>query len=187
MNKLLMTLMALIFAVQAQAGLYGWTDDRGNRHYTDDEKKIPDKYRDQAQEPTLKDPVIQSDYRIQPAVPTEPEEELYGGKPILQWVQEINQMEMDLIDARDSERLLEDELKSVKQLEVGVVRRNPVVGKFYTRLVSSDSGLYFIDENEIKLLEMKLDEFRNKVKTIEQEIQIFREEARKAAVPPKYL
>jgi hypothetical protein len=187
MKKLLLTLMALMFAVQAQAGLYGWTDDRGNRHYTDDEKKIPEKYRDQAQEPALKDPVIESDYRLEATASAEPEEEVYGGKPILQWVQEINQMEMDLIEARDTEILLEDELQSLKHIKVGVVRRNPVVGKFYTRLVSRDSGLYYIDENEIKLLDMKLSEVRNKVKTIEQEIEIFREEAKKAAVPPKYL
>ncbi len=187
MNKLLMTLMALMFAAQAYAGLFGWTDDRGNRHYTDDEKKIPEKYRDQAQEPALKEPVIQSDYRVEPAAPVEPEAEVYGGKPILQWVQEINQMEMDLIEARDTVLLLENELKSLKNIEVGVVRRNPVVGKFYTRLVSSESGLYYIDENEIKLLEMKLNDVQNKVKTIEQEIEIFREEAKKAAVPPKYL
>ncbi len=187
MNKLLMTLMALLIAAQAHAGLFGWTDDRGNRHYTDDEKKIPEKYRDQAQEPALKEPVIQSDYRVQPALSAEPEAEVYGGKPILQWVQEINQMEMDLIEARDTVLLLENELESLKHIKVGVVRRNPVVGKFYTRLVSGESGLYYVDENEIKLLESKLNEVQNKVKTIKQEIEIFREEAKKAAVPPKYL
>ncbi len=187
MKKLLLTLVAIMFAAQAQAALFGWTDDRGNRHFTDDEKKIPEKYRDQAREPALKDPIIESDYRGEAAAPAEPEGEVYGGKPILQWVQEINQMEMDLIEARDTVILLENELQSLKHIKVGVLRRNPVVGKFYTRLVSSDSGLYYVDENEIKLLNMKLSEVRNKVKTIEQEIEIFREEAKKADVPPKYL
>jgi len=192
MKKIFLIALMLLWTTQAYAGFYVWTDERGNRHYTDSEKNIPEKYKDQAKAPSLQDPIVKSDYEAAPVEAmgtTEGTEtaKLYDGKPVLYWVQQINRMETNLIEAENTVILLEHELKSLEHLKIGQVRRNPIVGKFYTRPVSNESSLYYVDENEKKLLQMKLDQVRQQVKTIEQELGIFRDDAKKAGVPPKYL
>ncbi|MDX1764897.1 MAG: hypothetical protein R3231_11300, partial [bacterium] len=111
----------------------------------------------------------------------------YGGKPIFYWVQQINRMETDLIEARSTVTLLENELKALEHIKLGQVRRNPIIGKFYSRPISNESSLYFVDENEKKLLEMKLKQVEQQVKSIEQELDIFKEDAKSSGVPPKFL
>ena len=192
MKKIFLIALMLLWTTQAYAGFYVWTDERGNRHYTDSEKNIPETYKDQAKAPSLQDPIVKSDYEAASAEAMETTEgtetaKLFDGKPVLYWVQQINRMETDLIEAENTVTLLEHELESLEHLKIGQVRRNPIVGKFYTRPVSKESSLYYVDENEKKLLQMKLDQVRQQVKTIEQELGIFRDDAKKAGVPPKYL
>lgn len=189
MKRLMFIVLALLWAVSASAGLFMWTDERGNTHYTDDEKKIPEKYRDRAKEPSFKEPIVRSDYKAEPSEekPVEDVNEEFGGKSIFYWVQQVNRMEQDLIEARNTIALLENELDSLEHIALGQVRRNPIVGKYYSRPVSSESSLYYVDENEKQLLEMKLDQVRQQAEAIRKELEIFREDAGKAGVPPKYL
>jgi hypothetical protein len=194
MKKIFLVLFVLFWASLAFADFYVWTDDSGNRHYTDNEKNIPEKYRTQAKAPSLQNPIVQSDYggtppsaKATPATPEEPAGQLYGGKPIRYWVHEMNQMESNLIEAQNTVTLLENEVESLKHIKIGQVRRNPIIGKYYSRPVGNDSSLYYVDDNEKKLLQMKLEQVQTEVKSIEQELQIFRDDAKKAGVPPKYL
>jgi hypothetical protein len=189
MKRLFFIALIVLWAAQAYAGLFVWTDDRGAKHYTDDEKKIPEKYRDKATEPSLKDPIVQSNYKADVSTGMDVEEgpTEYGGKPVFYWVQQINRMETDLIEARNTVILLENELDSLQYLKIGQVRRNPIVGKFYSRPIGSESSLYFVDENEKELLEMKLEQVKQQAESIKKEIEIFRDDAKKASVPPKYL
>ncbi|MDX1764249.1 MAG: DUF4124 domain-containing protein, partial [bacterium] len=62
MKTLLLIALALLFTSQAYGDFYRWTDSGGKVHYTDDEKKIPDEYKEQAVAPTLKDPIVRSEY-----------------------------------------------------------------------------------------------------------------------------
>lgn len=190
MKKLLIIALALLFTSQAYGDFYQWTDSGGKVHYTDDEKKIPDEYKEQAVAPTLKDPIVKSEYSPEILEKTEPEDEgskEYGGKPIFYWVQQINRMESDLIEARNTVSLLENELESLEYIKLGQVRRNPIIGKFYSRPISSDSSLYFVDDNEKQLLEMKLKQVEQQVESIKQELDIFKEDAKNSGLPPKYL
>lgn len=190
MKKFLPIIFALLLASQAYADFYQWTDSTGKVHYTDDEKKIPEAYKDQVKAPALKDPIVKSEYApeaSEKAQQMEEESKNYGGKPVFYWVQQINRMEADLIEAENTVNLLQNELDSLKYLKLGQVRRNPIVGKFYSRPISSDSSLYFVDENEKELLQMKLKQVQQEVKSIEQELEIFKEDAKKSGVPPKYL
>ena len=189
MKRLIVIILGLCLAVPAYADLYMWKDSKGNTHFTDDEKKIPEQYRGEATEASLNDPIVQSDYRAEPSGTASSEEESseYGGKPVIYWVQQINRMESDLIEARNAVSLLENELESLEYIKLGQVRRNPIVGKYYSRPISNESSLYFVDENEKKLLEMKLEQVKQQVKSVEQEMEIFRGDAKKAGVPPKYL
>ena len=45
---ILMTTFLFCAASSALAGIYKWTDDQGGVHYTDNEKNIPEPYRDKA-------------------------------------------------------------------------------------------------------------------------------------------
>ncbi len=183
------TFIILLSTAQVFAEILVWTDDKGNVHYTDDEKKIPEKYRDQAEETSLKEPIVQSDYKSELPEETLDKEKTqeYEGKPVLYWIQEINRMESDLIEAENTVLLLENELESLRHIKIGQVRRNPIVGKFYSRPISNEDSLYYVDENEKKQLAMKLKQVQQQAKGIKKELMIFKENARKAGVPPKYL
>ena len=190
MRRLVIVLGVLfLVTASARAGLLVWTDARGRTHVTDDVKKIPEKYRDRAREASLQEPMVRSDYVPGTASPAAADEALteYGGKPLLYWIQQINRMETDLIEARNTVTLLENEIRSLEHIKVGEVRRNPVAGKFYSRPVNPETGLYYVDENEKKQLEMKLEQVRHQADSLEEELRLFREEAKKAGVPPKYL
>lgn len=179
----------LLSTVQVFAEILEWTDDRGEVHYTDDEKKIPEKYREQAEETELKEPIVQSDYTSESPgeILNEEEKQEFDGKPVLYWIQEINRMESDLIEAENTVLLLANELESLKHLKIGQVRRNPIVGKFYSRPISNEDSLYYVDENEKNQLEMKLKQVEQQANGIMKELMTFKENARKAGVPPKYL
>lgn len=50
MNRFCVFMITFLFCATsaAVAGIYKWTDDQGGVHYTDDQKNIPEPYRDKA-------------------------------------------------------------------------------------------------------------------------------------------
>jgi hypothetical protein len=60
MKKLLCILFILIFASSASAAIYKWVDERGVANYTDSLEKVPQPYRDRAEEIKVPKPPTQS-------------------------------------------------------------------------------------------------------------------------------